>query len=265
MCGERQSEVGRAPVRSSLYISVWNASKWNPSSGACTAAPMTIRQTPEVAQVACMGKLPTILHAPRSAIAVRGIPDPLAKLREPEGCLCKAGGLIDLRLRLGTKRVRGPSAATCLAYPLAYPIGRRGPLAIILQRLGAHPRHERPAGSNPAVPIGERGPAARAAAGPLCFPRARWSRDGRIRGLAESGTGTRRQPRTNRVRAERPELISKTCLTFRETSEDGRRPPQLHPAVPSWSRRATTLSARRGRSPKATPLHPAVPRSTSAW
>jgi hypothetical protein len=36
------------------------------------------------------------------------------------------------------------------------------------------------------------------------------------------------------VRAERPEVVSKSCPVFRETSEDGRRPPQLHPVGRIW-------------------------------
>jgi hypothetical protein len=33
----------------------------------------------------------------------------------------------------------------------------------------------------------------------------------------------------SQVRAERPELVSKTCPVFRETSEDARSAPQLNP------------------------------------
>lgn len=61
--GRRCIWGGRAPVRAALYMSTWSAVKWNPVIRAFYQRLRARGKPPQVAMVACMRKLLTILNA----------------------------------------------------------------------------------------------------------------------------------------------------------------------------------------------------------
>lgn len=61
--GKRMIWGGRAPVRTALYLSIWSASRWNPVIRVFYRRLRDNGKPPQVAQVACMRKLLTILNA----------------------------------------------------------------------------------------------------------------------------------------------------------------------------------------------------------
>ncbi len=61
--GKRMVWGGRAPIRAALYLSIWSASRWNPLIQPFYERLRSSGKPPNVAQVACMRKLLTILNA----------------------------------------------------------------------------------------------------------------------------------------------------------------------------------------------------------